>query len=630
MPVEYRVLTESLCFPQWKEKLKFEIDPSILVPPYGYIVDDYASVENYGQLPRDADMAMQHAAKMLNSVQISIDCGKTADCCSKMIDDLHNLLYCYNQGTPVNRKMTMALIASMLAVDGCARSVAGCIQSYYDGYSRNIFHKDIDNDPTEHYALDFEMLYTQYGDYALFLDQDVDLAMQFYHLAALNWHDPKAPNYTSTTGDWIIEHIMVLILSGGMKLITPDQPLLSALLSILGNIVETLDNGDNTQIVKLADECFSTYDKAIVDINNDIEQLRMLVMIAWAVKKFALLPALCCLHKESGKTVERFARSAKASIAAMRLPDAPTRPLLGYLNANGEHNASIWDLLRFASTIDITHRVQNALRVRQVKQDMAYYTSLDTLMYMMPARCKDERDLGKLSVMNLAYMNDPNEGRMLHKYLKADRDLDGQGARKNATYPFVFMKCFTSRIDDLPMWEMYGDHAQGVCIVVDWMKALTSSTSLYRVCYMTKCGNAYELDPAFNQDITELDAIKKWLDELQDLRASFIGREPKQFFDSLLEGIAYLFKDSSYHYEQELRILYAYSEAKPLFRHTAGDYPKLYIQTESPVTIKEIIIGPKFKELAMRMPYLREQIETMCRLKGTTCPKLTISDIEYR
>lgn len=52
-----------------------------------------------------------------------------------------------------------------------------------------------------------------------------------------------------------------------------------------------------------------------------------------------------------------------------------------------------------------------------VKEQRKYFSRY---MYMLPARCRDNRDVGKLLVMNLAYMNAPNEGQMLKKYLLSD------------------------------------------------------------------------------------------------------------------------------------------------------------------------------------------------------------------
>ena len=94
--------------------------------------------------------------------------------------------------------------------------------------------------------------------------------------------------------------------------------------------------------------------------------------------------------------------------------------------------------------------------------------------------------------------------------------------------------------------------------------------------------------------------------------------------------LIYLFKDSSYYYEQECRILYEFTECQNNMRHTDGEYPLLFVQTDFPVQLKEIILGPKFESLSRKIPYIQEQIEEMCQRTGLRMPEITISDIDYR
>lgn len=627
--MKYRVLTQSLHFPQWEEKLRFRILFPSRYPFREFVWDDYAASDNYGLKVGDEEKALGHAFMMFERIQ-KARTGIEASCRDRLIGDFQNLLRCYDCGMTVRRPETEELISSMLAMDGCARPVASAIQSYHESYVKAAAEDHDFDFHRSRYALDFVDLYAKAGDKALFIDQDPDLAMQFYRLAALIWRDPKASDSHSLAVDWLIRQLNLSSVLRHSIFIYAAQDIKDAFINVSAAVKDSVNN---ERCVELANKCLDVYEQSLQAAGDDVDSIRELVMIAWAVKKAVLIPALCCLYGEPQEVVTRLAQDTKATISSLRFPDAPTKPMLSYLDAHAEDDTSIWDLLRFACAIDITQRIQGALRIQRVNRDLAYYTSLNTLMYMLPARCKDERDWGKLSVMNLAYMNDPNEGKMLHKYLLADRDLDGLGERKSAAYPFVFMKCFTSRVDDLPMWEMYGDHAQGVCIVVDRARTARDASKaapLYRVCYLSKRGDDYELNPAFNPGLEHPEEIRAWLDELQDLRAGFIASEPKRFFDSLLEGIAYLFKDSSYHYEQEARILYAFSEVSDQFRRTGGEYPLLYVQSEFPLAIREIIIGPKFEDLARRMPYLREQIELMCKTLNTPCPKLTLSSIEYR
>lgn len=101
-------------------------------------------------------------------------------------------------------------------------------------------------------------------------------------------------------------------------------------------------------------------------------------------------------------------------------------------------------------------------------------------------------------------------------------------------------------------------------------------------------------------------------------------------FCDILGMLVYLFKDNSYYYEQECRILYEFSECQNIIRHTNEEYPLLFIQMDFPVQLKEIILGPKFENLSREIPYIQEQVEEMCRRTGIRMPEIMISDIDYR
>ncbi len=634
--MEYLALTKSLRYPKLEKKLQFEIAPIPDVFRGKYVQDGYASSSEYGLMTHDDDNALGHAFMILD--RIGLDHNPSSRRRSLLMDDLQNLLQCYSYGMAVRKEETEALISSLLAVKDCARPLAGSILSYYESYREDMAEEECNlSYRAESYALDFVELYIKAADKALFLDQDVELAMQFYHLAGLYWGDPNNFAIHSPAGRWqLAERHFIDILHSRSKRIRNDESVSDDVLLALARVAKAYRSGnDYAQIVELANEGFTAYDLALEKAGNDRQLLRELVITAWALKKFSLLSALCCLKEEPPETVKTLAYDIKSAVLAMRLPDAPTNPLRRYLSIHACFccEDAIKETLDFACTIDIVRKLQDALRITKLRQDMAYYTSLDTLMYMLPGHCQDKRGVGKFSIMNLAYMNDPNEGRMLKKYLLSGRKFSDCDARKEATYPFVFIKCFTSRIDDLPMWEIYGDHAQGVCIVIDWPKTLhmaTKATPLYRVCYLTKLGDTYTLDDDANQQLEHRGKIREWLEKLRAIRLELTDSESVRFFDSLLEGITYLFKDSSYHYEQEVRILYTFSEVSDQFRHTNGEYPLLFVQPEFPVVVREIVIGPKFPEVARRMPYIQEQIEHMCKICNSPLPKLTLSDIDYK
>ena len=137
----------------------------------------------------------------------------------------------------------------------------------------------------------------------------------------------------------------------------------------------------------------------------------------------------------------------------------------------GDYGASTL-YLRLAKAAYLSELLLDELNAEEDAEEIAYYTSAEVFSYMLPEKCTEEDDtadrLGKLTVMHLSYMNDPNEGKTLQKAIYGPSYGALQKGRKPLDVPFVFVKCFSPRIDYLPMWEMYGDHARGCCLVIDW------------------------------------------------------------------------------------------------------------------------------------------------------------------
>lgn len=243
--------------------------------------------------------------------------------------------------------------------------------------------------------------------------------------------------------------------------------------------------------------------------------------------------------------------------------------------------------------------------------------------------------------MHLSYMNDPNEGQTLRKALAGRYDTEKKG-RKQLNVPYVFVKCFSPRIDYLPMWEMYGDHARGCCLVINWVlskpNAKYDDPTLYRVCYLRKTDGRYRADPSDNQGFSDspeivqkgCTRINAHLDELAQI-ADRLPQSLLHYFDDILDKVRYLFKDSSYSYEQELRVIY---QTKENILHTEPknpeDKPWLFVQTPFPLQLDEVILGPKFPDVSTRVPYLQEQIDQMCEKTDTEMPRITLSEIDYR
>lgn len=203
--------------------------------------------------------------------------------------------------------------------------------------------------------------------------------------------------------------------------------------------------------------------------------------------------------------------------------------------------------------------------------------------YMLPNWNKaNPAGIDRFSVMNIAYMNDPTEGKKLQQLFQQS-DKSGcwsqylsrtEGQRKNIEYPYVFMKCFTSLVDDLPMWEMYGDKAGGCCVVLDpktfWNRQENDTIdSLYQICYIYN--DEGELRIAENHDSqnrapkVDTDSVEDVLRQIRDFGVQLFQKEKSgsklycqvcSEFIAMLDQIRFLFKSADYKHEQEVRLLY--------------------------------------------------------------------------
>lgn len=97
-------------------------------------------------------------------------------------------------------------------------------------------------------------------------------------------------------------------------------------------------------------------------------------------------------------------------------------------------------LVSSLAMIYYVERIKEELTVKKFDKEYAYYTSLNTFNYMLPSEDKEDDAPGLLSIMHMSYMNDPNEGKILPSLIGLDTSIP---YRKDATIPFVFLKCFT-------------------------------------------------------------------------------------------------------------------------------------------------------------------------------------------
>lgn len=230
---------------------------------------------------------------------------------------------------------------------------------------------------------------------------------------------------------------------------------------------------------------------------------------------------------------------------------------------------------------------------------------------------------------------------LLKKSVKSDAfyKLFGQenpDENKLVEVPFskVFIGNFSTAKNKLPMWTLYGDDSKGCCLVFDDYffdknNELIESTSkadeksvspqeltLYRVKYIDK-------DNLNDSDLI-VDYLKK-IASILDLFESIISKyeSVRLWIKVLLDEIRFLFKDSDYDYENEVRIIIhaENSEIKADDGQNELSIPRLYVNLQRKLIYKEIILGSKIDKPNGVAPFL---------LHSGMVKKVTKSGISYQ
>lgn len=637
--MSYEILTLNPAFSGWKKWYGRHVflGETEIPAPGESVGDDYAEKEDYGFYIKDDELAYRHALDMVDVIRNKKNEKQAKTRCfiyyRKLYKDLKNYLYVsevIDEGTREQAEFLIRYLATyQLKVE-----LANIVRNYWEKYCEGVGA----------YPLDFEELYMACGDKMLFERRDIASAIRFYELAALNWTSDDETRRTLKIEREMPELADYRAVSEEQKL--PQKKRVKGEAEYAcGGTYETFllhreESPENyRRLLADADRfagAYTAFLAAPADAADDAGEagrtaIRRCYAIAVQMKRMSLLYALYFLADE-----EREMRNKYRDAVLKELRETTQENLLPvkkYLTSiKNETKVPYPALLRLAKCVGLTELISDILLAADTEQELAYYTSIDTLRFLLPERAGDA--CGRLSVMHMAYMNDPNEGKTLHRFVRGTDGESGAG-RKSVEYPYVFMKCFTSLIDDLPMWEMYGNHAQGCCVILDKDSFVDvehmEKIPLYRVCYLTKAEDGYQFTEEANRYIEDGEALEEYLVELQSIYGSLrLFPHAQQTYFRILDKITFLFKDADYQHEQELRILYSYSWISEDFRHTKEEFPKLYLQPEFRIGMKELILGPKVEDIAGKMPYLQEQIEKMCDETGTWAPDITVSAIQYR
>lgn len=327
---------------------------------------------------------------------------------------------------------------------------------------------------------------------------------------------------------------------------------------------------------------------------------------------------------------------------------------------------------------------------------IAYYTPLSNAKFLLE-KSKSEQEVdeteknwpdahkpftkaqNRLTMMHVCYMNDPNEGHTLIQALENELD---KSTKKNQLFKgsspdifrrklldekFVFLKSFTSLVDQLNMWSTYasdrstGSDSNGCCICIapqtfhmmqnaPLPKAESSHTiskdrddyNLYRVAYLSE-GVLIVPDVSKTQRKSIQENYNQLIKLFKELNR-LIGTNPTpealtkiwRGLSISLSFIAFLFKDAAYEAEKELRLIVTRSKSnRGEIQHTDTTPSKLFIMPPHQIFVEKIILGPKVSAPDTWIPHLQYQLAEMWEswpesYKNPPIPKVRKSSISYR
>ena len=316
-------------------------------------------------------------------------------------------------------------------------------------------------------------------------------------------------------------------------------------------------------------------------------------------------------------------------------------------------------------SIGIEHILNIYNLVLQIKYELAvkefprkgfgHYTSARTLQIHLNQEKNISKQRGykvtsKSRLYNVDYMNDPEEGKILDRYLSQQKENKIYDSLEPSPW---FLMCLTTAIDDLAMWSQYGANAEGVFLElksdnfqlvstpkdIDWLsgqsnfgetnsnqdkehslleqeskqesKQESEKEKLFRICYLDEhelkrgkllvSSEDVLLKKKEREKVTSLlSKLKEKIDNVYELESPELLSD----VNKLLEEIRYLFKASGYKYEKELRVLrYATIES------AATELTKELTTSESTSTepMYSELIGIQYDSDTLAKPYLERE-----------------------
>ena len=207
------------------------------------------------------------------------------------------------------------------------------------------------------------------------------------------------------------------------------------------------------------------------------------------------------------------------------------------------------------------------------------YTSVEALFNGIVRPQEDGFvDLCLLST-NCQYLNDANEiqyGKdVVNTVVFGHLKESGEEFRKLINLDHIYLSSFSTEVNHLPMWSMYGREGKGIALGFDINLLQSEKRQLFR-CIYDQIKFRYEIQQAV------MSSRKK---------ENTIGNDPVEFsrYISILQE---LIKHHCYEYEHEYRLIVDTDE-KPKYRNSGGILVP-YVENHFPANaLRTVIVGPR-------------------------------------
>lgn len=604
---------------QYKDTFKINVDTKELIVSEN-VSDEYYNKEDYGYYKGDEILAYNHA---INTI-VKLETSKSKSNRNKLLEqlklDFKNYFdLCYKPENDQNKGITLIkALAYYSQYDFIYEYINQAYNNYLSRYNDEMFFINTSN-------LDYlSKALMEIGDYCLFVMGLPKTAIKFFKLSENNW-SAKNKNDNEYKKEWM-EYSSIY---KGKQISFYDTEIQEIVL-LYNKLVNNKENNIEKDNKSLLNK-FKKISKDFLEEKQEYEngsksyhnQKLVLFMVA-SLKRLFILEDLSNLLNDD--TFKNKSKCINDNLEYLANTDCSI--LISYIKQNTGKINYLENLLSLLEAIKFTRNIKKQLLVSTINEEYAYYTTLNNLNYILPNAADNKDDIGKISIMNVSYMNDPSEGMILNDLLK----LRKSSKKEKAKIPSVYLKSFTNQIDSLPMWSMYSNDGRGLCVVVDLKEMLNkygNKLNIYKVAYVNDKGKDFEINAGENETINS--RLKKDVESLVKITKDI--KVDSYYLKEIIGNIAYLFKSSYYSYEEEIRMLYIdpfdveYTNKKDIAN---GIVPMLYHKMEVPIIIKRLILGPKFEQTNKILPFLKKELDLMSRKTETKDIGIFMSDIKYR